>query len=179
MERVLQDKKKDVELKQQVIELYRIESKFKQMKKEYEAKKSSLVVAIKNQMFCNKGHWSEFQFGARKGDQKVVMSVKKIEPTSIVWDTDKLEQVLDKEVSKQVIEKTYEITDFVGLVAYLKTCGVSPKKFKEFVAVHKSVNEQSMDQLEAIGEIDRNAIEGCYTRKTKSDYLRIDMLEDV
>ena len=178
MERILQDQKKDKELKQQVIELYRVESKFKRLKKEYEDKKSNLVVAIKNQMFCNKGHWNEFRFGAKNGDRRVTMSVKKVEPVSIVWDADKLESALSKEVAKQVIVKTYEITDYAGLVKYLRGCGVDPKKFKRFVAVHKSVDEQSLDQLDALGEIDHNDIEGCYTKKVRSDYLRVDMLED-
>lgn len=179
MERVLQDRKKDVELKQQVIELYQVESKFKRLKKEYEDKKSKLVVAIKNQMFCNKGHWDSFQFGVSKGGQKVVMDVKKVVPTSIAWDADKLEETLDKQIAKQVINKTYEITDFIGLVEYLKTCGVSPKKFKEYITVHKTVDEQAINQLDAVGEIDHDLIKGCYTVETKKDYLRINMLEDI
>lgn len=179
MERILQDQKKDQELKQQVIELYRVESKFKRLKKEYEDKKSNLVVAIKNQMFCNKGHWSEFRFGAKNGDRMVTMKVKKVEPVSIVWDADKLESALSKEVANQVIVKTYEITDYTGLVKYLKRCDVDPKKFKRFVTVHKSVDEQLLDQLDALGEVNRNNVRRCCTRMVKGDYLRVDMLEDV
>ena len=176
---VLPDKKDNLEVKHQVVELFKLERQFNEMKKSYQDKKEKLTVAIKNYMYCNKGMTNDFQFRVKSkqsGDQMV--TVKKIEPTSIVWNAEKLEQVLDKEDCKLVIEKTYTISDMEGLVTYLKFCGVSPKRFKSFIEVTRKVDESALEQLDAVGKINREELEDCFTVDKKSSYLRISMMED-
>lgn len=176
---VLPDKKDNLEIKRQVVELFNLESQFKDIKKQYEDRKERLTVTIKNYMYCNKGIGNDFQFHAKSKSQgNKIFDVKKIEPSTIVWDVDKLEKMLDKEDVRHVIDKTYTINDIDGLVAYLKSCGVSPKRFKSFIDVSKKVNNDALEQLDAVGKLDRDDLSECYTVNKKSSYLRISMTED-
>ena len=175
---VLPDKKDNLEIKRQVVELFELENRFKDIKKQYEDRKERLTVAIKNYMYCNKGIDNGFQFYAKSKTQDKMFNVKKIEPSTIVWDADKLEKMLSKEDARQVIEKTYTITDIDGLIAYLKSCGVNSKRFKSFIDVSKKVNNDTLEQLDAVGKLDRDDLSGCYTVSKKSSYLRISMTED-
>ena len=176
---VLPDKKDNLEVKRQVVELFRLEKQFSEMEKTYRDKKKKLTVAIKNYMYCNEGVRNKFQFWVKtKQGNNQMVTVKKIEPTSIVWDAEKLEQVLDKEDYKAIIEKTYTISDMEGLVTYLKSCGVSPRRFKSFIEVTRKVDESALEQLDAVGKIDREELEDCFTVNKKSSYLRISMTED-
>lgn len=165
--------KQQNEVKQQAIELFELEKKFKAISKTYQEKKSKLSLAIKNFMYCTKGANEEFSF--EQGD--ILMRVKKITPTTIVWDPDKLEERLDKEVREQVIEKRYTVEDMPGLIKYLKSCGVDPKVFKSFIAVEKKVCTEALEQLEALGEITREDVAGCYRVEVKTSYLRIGSTE--
>lgn len=177
---MLSDKRENDTVKLQSIELYELEQKFKQLKAKYERKKEALVTQIKNFMFTNtEGIEEEFQFMVQSKNTSEpktgILSVKKVSPTTIVWDAAKLEKRLGKEKSSKVIEKTYTIDDMEGLIRYLKECGVSPKKFKSFLSVEKNVNQQALKQMDELGEITEQDIKGCYTVQSKSSYLRISM----
>lgn len=172
---ILPIKKDTLSIRQKVVELYELERKYKELSKKYKEKKDKLSVAVQNYMFCNKGCAEGFRFDV---GQQQMLGVKKITPTSIIWDAEQLERSLDKEVAKEVIQKTYTITDIEGLVEYLKTCGVSPKKFKSFLYIEKRVDETKLEQLNALGEITPKQLEGCYTTSTKSSYLRISLTEE-
>jgi hypothetical protein len=63
-----------------------------------------------------------------------------------------------------------------NLVKYLKQCGVSPKKFKSFITVEKSVDKKKLDFLFETGEIKTKDLDGCYELKESESYLKIDML---
>ena len=164
---------KNNEVKQQVLELVELERKYKELHTKYLRKKEKLTVAIKNFMFCNKGADKSFQFQ----NEEFVLSVKKITPTSIVWDVDKLEREIDKEVAQEVIMKTYTIDDIDGLITYLRSCNVNPKKFKSFISIEKKVDEAKLEQLEALGTITLDDVKGCYTTKEKSSYLQVRRME--
>ena len=175
---LLPNKNDTREVRENVIELYRINEQFSKLQKEYNERKKKLTVAIKNYMYCNKGCDSDFLFKLKSTkDNHKLMSVKKVTPTTVVWDADKLEEALGKEYSKQVIDKTYAINDMDGLVSYLKSCGVNPKKFKTFIDVQKSVNVEVLEQLNAVGEIDKEDIKDCYVLDKKSSYLRLSVVE--
>ena len=60
---------------------------------------------------------------------------------------------MTKEQQKEVIDKTYVVSDMGGLIEYLKTCGVKPKEFKKFIEVQEVVNETKLDNAYQTGEI--------------------------
>ena len=89
--------------------------------------------------------------------------VNRIQKISVDFDAVKLENVLSKQLRKQVIIKRYEIIDYDGLVKYLKDCGVNPKIFKQFLNVSKTVDVQELERLEELGKITKEQIQNCYT----------------
>lgn len=101
--------------------------------------------------------------------------VTRIQNTRIEFNPDKLEKVLGKELSCDVIQKHYEIIDMNGLITYLKDCGISPKVFKSFISVRKTVNTKELDRLEELGKITAEQIKGCYTVKSQSPYFTVNI----
>lgn len=107
-----------------------------------------------------------------EGNELVVNRVQK---TSVIFDIDALENNLSKEISKDVIDKSYTITDINRLIIYLKSCGVDPKIFKSFINVTKTVDEKKLDKLADLGLIREEQLEGCYTLKRKKPYFTVKM----
>lgn len=107
-----------------------------------------------------------------EGNELVVNRVQK---TSVIFDIDALEKNLSKEMSKDVIDKSYTITDINRLVIYLKSCGVDQKVFKSFINVTKTVDEKKLDKLADLGLIRKEQLEGCYTLKRKKPYFTVKM----
>lgn len=175
---LLEEKRENREIRKQVVQLFRMKEQFNVATKEYKAVEASLITKIKNYMYCNKGCNEAFSFQLKCRDGKErYMNVKKVQPTSIVWDVEKLEEVLDKEDVKEVITKQYTIIDMQGLIEYLRSCGVSPKEFKKFIEVHKIVEQKALEQLAALGKVSEEELKPCYTLEKKNSYLRLDMKE--
>lgn len=152
----------------QVLELYKEEQRFKAIKQAYEEKKKKLSTEIRNYMY-SKGY-SSFDFRSREfGNVKVNKVVRK----TIKWDVDKLKKKLPIELLAEIIEREYHIVDMPGLVKYLKSCGVNPKKFKQYISVEEKVNQQAINELSEIGDITAQDIEGCYELKQAEGYLTI------
>ena len=101
--------------------------------------------------------------------------VTRIQSSRVEFNPDKLEKALGKELSRDVIQKHYEIVDMNGLVTYLKECGINPKVFKSFVSVRKTVNTKELDRLEELGKITAEQIKGCYTVKSQSPYFTVNI----
>ena len=101
--------------------------------------------------------------------------VTRIQSSRVEFNPDKLEKALGKELSRDVIQKHYEIVDMNGLVTYLKECGINPKVFKSFVSVRKTVNTKELDKLEELGKITAEQIKGCYTVKSQSPYFTVNI----
>lgn len=101
--------------------------------------------------------------------------VNKIQKTSVIFDIDALENNLSKEMCKDVVDKSYTITDINRLIIYLKSCGVDPKVFKSFINVTKTVDEKKLDKLADLGLIKKEQLEGCYTLKRKKPYFTVKM----
>ena len=100
------------------------------------------------------------------------------ENAKIIFDVEKLEKRLDKELLNEVVEKEYKIKDWDNLVKYLKSCGVSPKKFAKFISVEKKVNQNKINEHSKNGEITTEHIEGCYEVTTNEGYIRISETEN-
>lgn len=158
---------------QQVVQLYREERRFKAIKEEYEQSKKKLSTSIRNYMY-GKGY-SSFDFKSRElGDVRVNKIVRK----SIKWDVGKLKKRLPPEIIGQIVDKEYQISDMEGLIEYLKSCGVKPKKFKQYLIVSEKVNQQALNQLSELGDISREDIEGCYELVEAEGYLKINVKEN-
>ena len=99
--------------------------------------------------------------------------VNRIQKISVDFDAVKLENVLSKQLRKQVIIKRYEIIDYDGLVKYLKDCGVNTKIFKQFLNVSKTVDVQELERLEELGKITKEQIQNCYTTKRQKPYFTV------
>ena len=89
-----------------------------------------------------------------------------------------MEKLLGKEKSKKVINKTYVINDFKGLVAYLKECGVDPKIFKTFIDVQREVDTKSLEQMYELGDVTLEEIKGSYNVDTICSYVDVKICED-
>ena len=106
------------------------------------------------------------------------LKLTKVQRTSIKWNIDKLKQVFGKKVSRQFIRKKYEIKNFDGLVDYLKTCGVNPKKFSAFLNVTEEIDENAIDNLYQLGKVKKEDLETCYSVSLHEPYFRITKIED-
>lgn len=101
--------------------------------------------------------------------------VTRIQSSKVEFNPDKLEKVLGKELSRNVIQKHYEIVDMTGLISYLQGYGVEPKVFKSFISIRKSVNTKELDRLEELGKITAEQIKGCYTVKSQNPYFTVNI----
>lgn len=105
------------------------------------------------------------------------LKVTKVQKTKVDFDVDKLERCLGS-YKKNVILKQYEITDFESLVKYLKSCGVDPKVFKEFIEVRKSIDEKALDSLVDKEVITLDDLKGSYKVSTSDPYFTVKEVND-
>lgn len=164
--------KMDKTVKSAVLELNKINKDFKLYEEQYKFKKDELQGIIKK--YANDNHVEEFNVVSKGINLKVRPIVNK----KIIWDFDKLESKVDKSLLKQFVLKEYVVNDFDGLIEYLKSCGVNPKKFKKFLKVNKKVDNKALDQLYDIGEIEYEDIQECYKVEVTSGYVKISELEE-
>lgn len=170
--------KKDVntrKAKEEIIRLYELKGKFSAMKKAFEEESKTLETSIKNFMYTN-GNVDSLTLRYQEKDEvsvPTVLKVLKVSPVKIKWLPDKLEKALGKERCSELIEKTYIVEDMEGLIKYLKSCGVNPKKFKSFIRVDKKVNPDVLKQMDELGEISSDEVKGCYETTHVSSYLKI------
>ena len=158
---------------QDVLELYRNKQKFEALEAQYKEQKEKLSIRIRNYMYSQ--GYSSFDFRSREfGNVKVNHIVRK----KIKWDVAKLKKKLSPELYAELVEKEYYISDMHGLVKYLKSCGVDPKKFKKYLIVTEKVNQKKMDELSEIGDITAKDIEGCYKLEEANGYLTINVKKD-
>jgi hypothetical protein len=102
-----------------------------------------------------------------------IVTVKRCQAVTINFDADKLENKLGKEYCQSFISKKYEVKDMSGLIEYLKSCGVNPKKFKSFLNITKVVNQKEIDQLFLTGKLSEKDVDGCYTTEKKNPYYTV------
>mgnify|MGYP001282439717 CR=1 FL=1 len=152
-------KKPSKRLKDAIIEYEQKQSNFKQVEKDFTQSKQDFKIVM-DAYFANiEGNKISIETDSLKPS---TITVTKVQRTSVNFDIPKLEKALGKKSSNKVIQKSYTIVDMPGLIEYLKQCGVSPKIFKQFISTNKSVNIQTLNQLEDIGAISMEQIEGSY-----------------
>ena len=125
-----------------------------------------------NDYFESKGIEKSFILRADNLNERDLI-ISRVQKSSVEFDPDKLEKVLGKRLSEQVIIKRYEVTDMASLVAYLKERDVDPKIFKSFITTLKSVDVQELDRLEDFGKITVEQVKDCYTIKRQKPYFTV------
>ena len=178
MKQIKVKKNQAEEIKGLIIELYEHDSRVKLERAEQDKKKQTLVTKIKNFMFTH-GFENGVKFNSDTLCKGKTFVCKKITPTSVIWDANKVREKLDKEMSDQFLDKNIEITNWDGVVKLLKAHGVKPKEFMKNVSVDYKVNTKKLEQLEALGVISIEDLKGCYDLKESNSYLKISLKEDV
>ncbi len=69
------------------------------------------------------------------------------------FDVVKMQKTLDKERFNKATNKKVIVHDLEGLITYLKSQGVSAKKFKEYITVEHEVDADKLDHLVDIEEV--------------------------
>lgn len=147
------------------LEFYEKQRKFKNIEKKFKELKDEF--SKEAEKFFRKKGVSKINIDKLR-EQSI--SINMVQKASVDFDVDKLEKSLG-ELSKDVIDKRYEIIDMPGLAKYLKSCGVNPKVFKSFLLVSKTVNTKKLDDLEERGEVSLEQIKNCYTLTQHNPYF--------
>lgn len=171
-------------IKDSVRKLYDAQQEKKQFDKYYEEVRKKEQIAVSNFMFTNlpKDQNSfdiELDEGANYYTNHIKLRVTRVRTKKITWLLDKLKQKLNKDTYKDLVDKTYTISDMQGLIKYLKSCGVDPKKFKKYIEVEEQLNEIKLNTYYdyETGALDKKDIEGCYTVKMGEPYIKITELK--
>lgn len=167
MESIFVSKKQKAKISKLISDLDSLNESFKVEKELYESKKQTLQSEIKD--YTDKNNWDKINVDIGNFNYQATPVINK----KITWDLDKLSEKLDKEILNEITDKEYSINDFNGLVKYLKSCGVDPKKFKKFVDVKKTVNNKKIDELGQLGDIDIESLSGCYELQANFSYVKI------
>jgi hypothetical protein len=169
-------------IKDSVRKLYDAQQEKKQFDKYYEEVRKKEQLAISNFMFTSlpKGQNSfeiKLDEGAGYYTNHVKLNVTRVRTKKVTWLLDKLKQKVGKDIYSEVVNKTYTVNDMQGLIRYLKTCGVDPKKFKRFIDVTEELDETKLDTYYETGALKTKDIEGCYTVKMGEPHIRITELK--
>ena len=96
------------------------------------------------------------------------------EKAKIEYDVDALQEKLPQDISSQIIEKHYEISDWPRFVKFMKSKGISGSELRPFVSIQKQVDEKAISRLYDEHKLTLTDMDGCYTAKvTKSVVLRL------
>lgn len=169
-----QSKLNSDECKQSILNFFEKQKKFKQIQNRFGEIKADFYNDMEDYFKCN-GVDGKLTIECDELDDTKSFVVTRIQSSRVEFNPDKLEKVLGKELSRDVIQKHYEIVDMNGLITYLKDCGISPKVFKSFISVRKTVNTKELDRLEELGKITAEQIKGCYTVKSQSPYFTVNV----
>lgn len=172
----------DAVLKNSVKNLYEANETFKKAESYLKEVKRKENVVISNYIYTNlPKDSSSFEIKLDNGleyyTKHVNLRVTRVRTKKFLWDTKKLKKNLGNKLYRKVVDRTYSINDYEGLVNYLKECGVNPKKFLSFINIDESVNNNKVNELSEIGEITKKQIEGCYTLDISEPYIKLTKLE--
>ena len=175
--------KRQKSLKSKLVELYRKKVQMKKLEVEYQTMKENVDREVKTYMVSSGSDSLSFSFKQQvpeaPGSKYDVMVDKNVRIMNvvrkkIVFDPDALEERLGKEFCRDFISRRYEIIDWDGMVKLLKSKGVKPNEFLPFIHVEKVVDNSKIDQMESVGDIDREDLEGTYKVLELSNYLQMD-----
>lgn len=145
-----------------------IKKAFDQLKKSFE-KEMELVFAE------SKTDSISFSVGSDYKDE--LFFVKKRCRTYIKWNFQKLAKNLGNKLFMQVVNKKYIVNDMLELIEYLKSCNVDPNIFKKYIDVEYSLNEAELDNLELLGKVKAEQLEGCFDLSFSKPWYSIEKKE--
>lgn len=157
-----------------VYELFRTKLHFKEQEKKYKQKCQELQSEI--QSYMKKTKVDRLQIIGKRNEPSY--NVTEVKPKKIIFDVEKLESKLDKELLNEILIKEYKVSDYDGLVSLLKKYKVNPKEFKKFISVTKNVDIKKLDELSELGEISYDDIKGCYEITSGTSYVKITEMKD-
>lgn len=171
-----------LQIKDSVRKLYDAQQEKKQFDKYYDEVRKKEQLSISNFMFTNlpkdqNSFEIELDEGVGYYTNHMKLNVTRIRTKRVTWLLDKLKQKLGKDTYKDVVDKTYTINDIQGLIKYLKSCGVDPRKFKKFIDVDETLNETKLNTYYETGALKKSDIEGCYDVKVGEPYIRLTELK--
>ena len=145
-----------------------IKKAFDQLKKSFE-KEMELVFA------ASETDSISFSVGSDCGNEFFI--VKRRCRTYIKWNFQKLAKNLGNKLFKQVVNKKYIVNDMLGLIEYLKSCNVDPNIFKKYIDVECSLNEAELDNLELLGKVKAEQLEGCFNLSFSKPWFSVEKKE--
>lgn len=93
------------------------------------------------------------------GLKSIVMT--RVQPAKVIWDTEALRGVLNKEQKKQVLRKKHEVTNWGKLFKLLKDAGVDWHEFLKCISITEEVDEKALEKLVDLGEVDESEVKAC------------------
>lgn len=183
-----------------VTEYARIKRKYDVVKKQLDRSKKDLDKAFDVYFEKNKIEGNKVEFKVTEGiyynitgkdlDKNLldeVISIKepyvrltKVQPTKIVFYPEKVhkklkEMKLSKDLVNKAIKKEFVLKNSYGLLQYLKTILAEDEfeNIKEYFDIEKTVDEDELNQLEDLGVISIEDLEGCYDVIEKTRYYKI------
>lgn len=167
MKEIKQTSEEQREIRKRVLSLLARKEAFKKQEREYKEEAQEVNRIIRT--FLGK-------YGMDKGlietrNEKVALTI--VEPTSVVWDADKLSKRLSKEQSAKAIKKEIIINDYGAVVELLKQYGVPAKQFKSLLGIKREVDEDALNNLFELGHLTKADIKGCYEVKKGTAYVKL------
>lgn len=171
------------EIRESVLRLYKARCERRSVDAKVRAIEERETTNILNYMFCNKTQDKNYievlvdedsidEYRGNKNKQlllRATMSSSK----KVNFLIDKLKEKLPKEIIKNVVRKQYIVSDMDGLIEYMKSLGADPKKFKKFIHVNESIDQDSIQKLYDFGEIGLIDLKGCYEVKESRKSITI------
>ena len=151
--------------------------RFKKVKASFEESKESFEGLLGKFLEAEGSDAFRFEYPETELGDGVAVTVSRQQRVSIVFDADKVDAIAKRKIAGHghliVVDKTYEVSDIGGLVAYLKGIGADPAIVKSFLNVRKSVRQEGLDQAESLGVITREDLKGCYTVNKSKPFFKL------
>lgn len=154
---------------------YNKQREFSDTKKAFDQLKKSFEEEMELVFVKSKTDSVSFSIGSDYKDELFV--VKKRCRTYIKWNFQKLAINLGNKLFKQVVNKKYIVNDMLGLIEYLKSCNVDPNIFKKYIDIEYSLNEAELDNLELLGKVKAEQLEGCFDLSFSKPWYSVEKKE--
>lgn len=159
-----------------ILYYYDRKKRFDSQKKIFEEEKHEFNVSMERYFDAVCDENSEYSVpvkGLLKDTKIKRIVVKRVSPTKLVFDIDKLKACLDISARKKLIKKKYEVKNWYGLLTYLKSAGVEWKEFLKYVKVTEDVDVDILQNMLSLGEVDEKLITDCTSVKHMTPYYRL------
>lgn len=144
----------------------KVKAKFGSIKTEFEEKMEELF----DGRSCNS--ITAINENVTDGEPNAV-KVTRVERAVVRWDVEKLRRRIPADVFKKVVKKEYRIVGMQHLIQYLKSCGVDPRIFKQYIVVDESVDHDAIDKMGDLGYITPQQVSGCYVVDCSKPYFNV------